>query len=145
MATKHKFDLSGLKLKPPDQTELKPSNKPDKTSIEPDISDSEDESPQLSVPNQVTNQILTTANSNPISGVTPQKSMFRSVIVPLDSITKNPETNIPLILDYVSSAHTIVSLGYQLIRLYLITTYQRGGVLPEPNDAFCKAALGSVL
>ena len=144
MATKHKFDLSGLKLKPPDQTELKPSNKPDKTSIEPDISDSEDESPQLSVPNQVTNQILTTANSNPISGVTPQKSMFRSVIVPLDSITKNPETNIPLILDYVSSAHTIVSLGYQLIRLYLITTYQRGGVLPVPNDDFCKAALSVI-
>ena len=64
--------------------------------------------------------------------------------VPLKSLIKEPDKTIPILSNYLKHSNTIVTLGYQLIRLYILTKFKNEEELPNISGKFCENALSVI-
>ena len=69
---------------------------------------------------------------------------FRSIKVPLKSVLKDPDKDLAFFQQQSNNINIIVTLGYQFIRLYLLTLFHRNKPLPQINDILCKNVLSVI-
>ena len=72
-------------------------------------------------------------------------SNFRVLKIPLKSVIRDPDKTIPPLLDYIQNINTIVSLGYSLIRLYILHCFHNKSQLPDLSKEFCGNALSVIM
>lgn len=72
------------------------------------------------------------------------EQQFRSIKLPLKSLLKKPDKNLPILLKYVSDVNTLVTYGYQFIRLYMLKCFDADEQLPKITDKFCEYALSVI-
>ena len=70
---------------------------------------------------------------------------FRSVKIPFKTILRNPKRDLPIFNEYAFQINKTMILGYQLVRLYLISKYQNNLPLPEVDEKLYETALSLII
>jgi len=65
---------------------------------------------------------------------------YQVIKVPLAKILRDPEKNHPILFSAVKNCHIIVSLAYQLLRLYYLNLFEANKPLPILNQTICEYA-----